>query len=417
MQAFLSAFSPVRNLRQLFVRPASSLPVLDGFRAFSMILVLLFHTFAIYASVHPDLEITDLVVMGGFATGLAWNGDKGVDIFFVISGFLITGILLKQIDRDRHIALGNFYLRRFLRLSPAYWLVLALYALSGQANTHNLWANLLYVNNFLPYDQQAMNWSWSLAIEEQFYLVYPLLLTLVMRSSAQPERWLWGLFGLSFVLIALVLFTDDRLLHTPASHLATDPAYHAYHFSALYDNLYTRFGPLVCGALAAFYFFHHEQPVRRFLNGTAGKALALLAFAVAVAVLVTPVLDPRYDAWPWLGWLYEIFARNLFGAAVAFLILTCLEGSALSRVLNGVFANRVWYPLAQLSYSMYLVHVVPIAILVQVGVSAMQKNPRYMAYTHWQALAEISLYSFLLTVLLALVIYLLIERPVMNLRK
>ncbi|MDV7396633.1 acyltransferase family protein, partial [Arthrospira platensis SPKY1] len=112
----------------------------------------------------------DLVEESGLLWSWVWNADKSVDIFFVISGFLISGILLRQIDRDGKIQMWQFYSRRFLRLSPAYWLVIGLYVAIGVyvvddkarelMKLENLWANVLYVNNFLPYKEQAMNWTW-----------------------------------------------------------------------------------------------------------------------------------------------------------------------------------------------------------------------------------------------------------------
>jgi len=206
MSSLLSAFSPVRNLKQLFVRPESNFPVLDGFRALSMLLIMVFHTFSIYCVYNPEVELIDMVEASGWSAWI-WNADKSVDIFFVISGFLITSLLLRQIDRDGRIHFGNFYLRRFLRLSPAYWAVIALYACMGfsttdmdaraQLNLENLWANLLYVNNFVPYQEQAMNWTWTLAIEEQFYLIYPLVLFVLVKHTRRPLMGLWGLLALN----------------------------------------------------------------------------------------------------------------------------------------------------------------------------------------------------------------------------
>ena len=426
MNAFLSAFSPVRNIKQLFIRPPGNFPVLDGFRALSMLMILVFHTFAIYCAVHPDVEMINMIEEGGLAWSWAWNADKSVDIFFVISGFLISGILLRQIDRDGKIHMWNFYSRRFLRLSPAYWLAILVYVLIGvytlddagreMQKLDNLWANVLYVNNFLPYDQQAMNWTWTLAIEEQFYLLYPLLLMFVMKF-ARPERWLWGLLGLSFVICFVVIVSDERIRSTPGSVLVTDPTFHAHHFSVLYDNLYTRYGALLCGCLAAFYYFHHEAATKRFLNTPLGHVLGWLSLACIVVLMVTPVLSRDFDDWYWGNILYQTFSRNLFSGSLAYLILLCVEKSYMSRVLNLILANRIWYPLAQLSYSMYLLHVLPIVAMVSLGVNAMQKYPERYDYTHWEAMCILTAYSSALTIFGALIFYLLIERPIMNLRK
>lgn len=427
MNSVLSAFSPVRNIKQLFVRPPGNFPVLDGFRALSMLMILVFHTFAMY-SLHPGSGVTmaALVEEGGLTWSWVWNADKSVDIFFIISGFLITGILLRQIDRTGKIDMWNFYSRRFLRLSPAYWLAIALYAGLGfatmnaesrqQLHLENLWANILYVNNFLPYEQQAMNWTWTLAIEEQFYLLYPVLLLAIMKFR-NPKAWLWGLLGLSCVITFAVIMGDEEIRTRPASDLVTDPAFHARHFSVLYDNLYTRFGALVCGCLAAFYYFHHEEATRRFMNTRTGHLLGWLSLAIILGLMVTPVLSHRFDDWRWGNILYQTFSRNFFSAALAYLILLCLERSYMSRILNLIFANRFWYPLAQLSYSMYLLHVLPIAAMVSIGINAMKQRPDLYAYTHWEAMSILTLYSTILTILGALVFYLLIERPIMNLRK
>ena len=417
MKAFLSAFSPVANFRHLFIRPSSNLPVLDGFRALSMLLVIVFHTCTIYASVQPEVELIDMIDQGGWLRAWVWNGDKGVDIFFVISGFLITGILLRQIDRDGRIQFGNFYWRRFLRLSPAYWFVLLIYVLLGLPNVNNAWANLLYVNNFLHYEDQAMNWSWSLAIEEQFYLIYPLILMLLVNNTKNPLRWMWVLFGLSFVIRFAIIMLDERIRTTPGSVIAMDAEYHAYHFSVLYDNLYTRYGALLCGCIAAYYYFHHEASLRQFLNSGLGKVFEFLSFFTILFVMCMPVLSRQFDGQTELGVIYQTFSRNIFCGAVAYLALVCLEQGYLSRFLNLIFSNRIWYPLAQLSYSMYLVHVFPIAVLVQNAVPAMAKYPEQYDYTHWEAMALIALYGTGLTFVLALIIYMVIERPIMNLRK
>ncbi|MCP5019781.1 MAG: acyltransferase [Ketobacter sp.] len=426
MSSLLSAFSPVRNLKQLFVRPESNFPVLDGFRALSMLLIMVFHTFSIYCVYNPEVELIDMVEASGWSAWI-WNADKSVDIFFVISGFLITSLLLRQIDRDGRIHFGNFYLRRFLRLSPAYWAVIALYACMGfsttdmdaraQLNLENLWANLLYVNNFVPYQEQAMNWTWTLAIEEQFYLIYPLVLFVLVKHTRRPLMGLWGLLALSFLIRLLVVVLDERILTTPGSQLALDHEFHAYHFSVLYDNLYTRFGALVCGCIAASYYFHHEPALRRFLNSTWGKVAEFASFGIIILLMWLPVLSRELDEYQVLTAVYQVVSRNLFSGAVAYLALVCLEKSYLSRVLNLLFSNRLWYPLAQLSYSMYLLHIFPILILVQLGVSAMQKYPERYDYTHWEAMSLICVYATGITILGAVIVYLIIERPIMNLRK
>lgn len=146
-------------------------PELDGLRAVAVLAVLLFHS-------EPNGPLG-----GGFV---------GVDIFFVLSGFLITSILAQDIDRHGQIRVGRFYWRRFLRLMPplllllAGYLVLAPFVWPMHDHGRDALLTALYVSDYsytfwrLPFYLQH---SWSLAVEEQFYLLWPLLLVPLVRSK------------------------------------------------------------------------------------------------------------------------------------------------------------------------------------------------------------------------------------------
>ena len=101
------------------------------------------------------------------------QGHYGVDVYFVISGFLIGSLLIKEWQETKEIRFSAFYLRRAFRLLPAYFVAMFAFAILIGTNVRAVWANLLYVNNYLPLQKQFMGWTWSLAIEEQFYLVCP----------------------------------------------------------------------------------------------------------------------------------------------------------------------------------------------------------------------------------------------------
>lgn len=150
-------------------------PELDGLRGISILLVFVHHFY------HP-------VLPGGFL---------GVDIFFVLSGFLITSLLLQEWDSKGSINLRDFYIRRALRLMPALLalvLVLGVFAaffLSGDGallTYQGIWLTLSYVSNWLyafhyVSPNNPLGITWSLAIEEQFYLLWPVILRFVLRSG------------------------------------------------------------------------------------------------------------------------------------------------------------------------------------------------------------------------------------------
>jgi peptidoglycan/LPS O-acetylase OafA/YrhL len=159
-------------------------PGLDGLRAVAILVVMLFHS-------NPN------ILVGGYV---------GVDLFFVLSGFLITSILVDEYRSTGAIDVPRFYLRRFLRLGPALLFMLAGYLLiaplawPGEPHGRDALFTALYLTDFtLPAGMgpRHLVHSWSLAVEEQFYLLWPLLLVPLLRSK-RAVAWLL------LVLIAMV---------------------------------------------------------------------------------------------------------------------------------------------------------------------------------------------------------------------
>ncbi|MBX9689523.1 MAG: acyltransferase, partial [Candidatus Obscuribacterales bacterium] len=145
------------------------IPALDGLRAISILLVLAFHDIG---------PITSQI-------GHAYSGWIGVDVFFVISGYLITSILLKEASANNgEFSLRKFYIRRWLRIAPAYYAFLAValgwYCWGGNHHLKPFLCAALYLTNLdLAYGwnliplKVGLSHLWSLGLEEQFYLVWP----------------------------------------------------------------------------------------------------------------------------------------------------------------------------------------------------------------------------------------------------
>ena len=146
-------------------------PGLDLLRALAIIIVVIYHTgifgFALPNSVHR----------------FGW---VGVDLFFVLSGYLIGGQLLSQLGARGQIRFGRFYARRALRILPAYLVVVAIYfslpVLREWPTISPLWKFLLSVQNIGLRGGTAFSHAWSLAIEDQFYLLLPLMLVVIIPS-------------------------------------------------------------------------------------------------------------------------------------------------------------------------------------------------------------------------------------------
>lgn len=196
---------------QAGVQPSGDyLSDLDGIRTLAVLMVVVHHWY-----------------QGSFHY-LHYGGAMGVSLFFVLSGFLITNILLRyQVDfqtgdwRRKWVVLKTFYSRRTLRIFPIYYLYIGVLVFLGIGQSREIWAWLFgYAYNFLlfftnDWHSGYVEHLWSLAIEEQYYLVWPVLIL------ATPSRYNWHLV---FALIALAMGTKALLyLREPASQYSKFP--------------------------------------------------------------------------------------------------------------------------------------------------------------------------------------------------
>ncbi len=295
-------------------------PALDGLRGVSILAVLAFHS-TVLASSLP----------GGFL---------GVDIFFVLSGFLITSLLMEEGASTGRIDFRAFYIRRALRLLPALlvllgclWVAVALFGrhlhMDLRSLTTTTLAVLFYVSNWLlafgiPWPLQ-FNHMWSLALEEQFYLVWPLVFGLMLRRNARPRT----VAGVLIAAVAAVVVWRAWLFYRWGSvqrvYFATD----------------TRADAILIGCLFAVWRAHGWQ--RR---GAAGAMVAAAGFILAFFVA-------RHDAG------YMFYGGSTL-AAVAAGVLT-LELVARPWGVLTLPAMR-W--VGRLSYGIYLWHP-PVFYLVE----------------------------------------------------
>ena len=199
----------MQETRQQPLRHFRYLPQLDGVRALAVAVVVL---------AHAQLP---------FAKG----GGIGVDVFFVLSGYLITTLLLEEANRTGRISLPEFYRRRVRRLLPALLAVSAFTVVSflivrpfeTNSTLLGVGASLVYMAAWLrAYDVSTLGWfghTWSLSIEEHFYLVWPLaLLILVRKRVAHLKYWIVALFLLAVAyrtLSALAGASNNRLNNSP----------------------------------------------------------------------------------------------------------------------------------------------------------------------------------------------------------
>jgi peptidoglycan/LPS O-acetylase OafA/YrhL len=205
-------------------------PGLDLLRALAIIVVVIYHA-GIF----------------GFALPQDWHrfGWIGVDLFFVLSGYLIGGQLLAPLARGQRIHLRRFFARRALRIMPAYFVILAIYfclpSLREFPEISPLWKFVLSVQNIDLRGGTAFSHAWSLAIEDQFYLLLPLVLVIISR---------WPRAG---VIIPCAIVAGGLVLRGILAHL--NPAENGVSFRGfqkfIYYPTWTRLDPLVFGVVLA----------------------------------------------------------------------------------------------------------------------------------------------------------------------
>ena len=297
------------------------IPSLDGLRALSIALVLLSHS-VVDRSYSGHLLILTNAVVG--------NGGLGVSIFFVISGFLITTLLMREQERSGSISLRNFYRRRVFRIFPVFYFyiaTLALLTITGVVFIRPI--QFLWPSTFTQ-DYAPRVWltghTWSLSVEEQFYLIWPFLMA---HCSRKTLRYI------SAAVIAL-----DPLVRTIQLHLLP---HKSYYFSG-----HTRADMLAFGCLTAL--LYDEPAFQRAVARTFSWVLPL--FTLAFITAISPFIEYRLE-WYRLGIFYKpLVGYSAEGICIVLLLLYAIQNtqSWTGRVLN----NRAIVHIGVLSYSIYM---------------------------------------------------------------
>lgn len=307
--------------RETNMRSDGRLPSLDGLRAVSICMVVIGHC----SGTVTALNHSPSVVLGFLGLGRL-----GVSTFFVISGFLITTLLIREHHATHSINLKNFYIRRAFRIFPgfyAYWLVALVLTLLGytQLSHSDLISAAVYVWNYVP--RHVCTWclghTWSLSVEEQFYLLWPLILKL-----SGPNRGKWT--ALAVVIVAPFIRVASYFLLPSARSL-------------IGIMLHTRADSLMIGALLALVGLNEDH--LNILKRLARSRMIPIAslFFVAIDTALTLRFKGTYI------FSVEYSLQNLM---IVLLIahVVFYDKTLLGRMLS----NRVVVHVGVISYSLYL---------------------------------------------------------------
>jgi peptidoglycan/LPS O-acetylase OafA/YrhL len=270
---------------------------------------------------------------------------------------------------------------------------------------HWAWANFFYINNYIPIDRQFLGYSWYVAAEEHFYLLLPLLLLAV------PRRWLihslLGLFLVAVLVRYVVLATAHPAIEFVVTPALDDAGFHRW-YDGMHNKTHMRFGIPLCGVIGA-YVFKRTRFVP-YLSERPGLSLAVFAAALAPVLWIYGQLDyVNYHAWstPWF-----LTLENYGGAVcVTVLVLLLLSPQGIGAWCGRALSLRWFYPLAQLSYAIYLIH--PLVLFVGLGA----RYPKPPETYDVADLARLWPGNLAASIGIALVFHLLVEKPVARMRQ
>ncbi|PNS08881.1 acyltransferase family protein [Solilutibacter silvestris] len=312
------------------------MPGLDLLRAIAIVWVMLFHSF----------------IVGGLGDDWSWlskYGWMGVDIFFVLSGYLIGSQVLQRLRDHGRLGFGDFYLRRAFRILPAFWVVLAIYVLLPSwrevDGMEPWWKFAAFIYNLdVDYNAHAaFSHAWSLCVEEHFYLLFPLLAMGLFRRNST----LLVIATIAFVLLGGIALRSAIWLHDDA--LKPD---RNWFIEDLYYPTWCRLDGLLVGvALAAMKVFRPQWWLR--LRSQANVALLI----GLVGVVVSFWLHAQRD-----GLLANSIGWPLLALSFGLLVFAAAERDSWIGRWHAPGAGWI----AAISYSLYLSHK-----LVMHGVSVM----------------------------------------------
>ncbi len=352
---------------------------LDHLRAFAISFVLLFH-YRIFG--HPAW--TELP--GKF-------GWTGVDLFFVLSGFLISSQLFAQIKNEGSFSLRVFVIKRFFRIVPAYLAVLGLYVFLPVVREREalpaLWKMLTFTQNYglNIHTSGTFSHAWSLCIEEQFYLLLPLLLLGLLYWKGFSK----GKYILAFLFAFGIFIRIWSWNHFIQPNIGSDDLY-IFWYKHIYYVLYTRLDGLLVGVFIAALLAYRPQFVSRISGfGNAFLVAGLLVLAAAYWICI------EERSWP-----ATVFGFPVIALGYGLMVLgAVMPSSVLYR-----WQSRFTAKLAAISYVLYLSHKIAIHLTQLVaGKAGMDIKSN--------AVIPLSIAG---TLIVALLLQQVVERPFLRLR-
>ncbi len=418
-------------LTAVFRPVKGDIPALNGIRAIAIFMLFYVHFY------RPIRDAGLLSEENVYLRNFLDNGSQSIDMFFVLSGFLISRPLLNEVIRNKTINLGRFYWKRSLRIFPPYYIFLGLYAwwaagflaqfepyavtpelrqqfemLKATRYDAIIW-DLLYLSNYIP---GTMTHGWSLSLEEQFYLFLPAFLLLVFRYVPERRRLLSLIILYCLPVIYRLWYFYAHMQDLPPEIDANNPAMVQFYMKEtylkqLYYPFHARIDAIFTGIIAAYIYDYEPQWityitettwVRRTLHGGSWLAIVLISFLVN-----------EFDGGVF-GYVLRFNALDI--AWMIIMIMAIRPVGTGTTLLARALSWWPFSPVAKLSYCAYIIHGVVGAWLIG---EVFQPNPLTGQPAYPITMAHIFLwwlpFSFV-TLFAAYWFHLIAERPFMLIR-
>lgn len=361
-------------------------PELDGLRFMAFLYVFVHHAIPMHAMTMRSPLANELFQ---WIYSFQQAGMAGVDLFFVLSSYLITELLLREKEATGKVDVGSFYIRRSLRIWPLYfaflafsiWLEPIVRGVPGMTPDY-AWAYAFFAGNWsIVWHDALPNTSavilWSVSIEEQFYLVCPWL----MRWATKRR-----IIVASIACMALAVVVRAALI-------ATDHSYFA-----MYCNTFARLDGIGCGALLAALLHGRELRISRLHR--------FLLQAVGLWVIVASVRYLNSDFWRGLDWQH-LPQFNLWTVGSAMIFLGSLQPLGEAR---GFLALKATTFLGRISYGLYVVHYFVCLEVLD------RKHIWFRDFGFFATIFAVLVTSLAITIAMAAACYYLIEKPFLRLK-
>lgn len=360
-------------------------PYLDVVRFIAAFMIIIYHGYEAWRGWFGEIGFfsgntyTNLTPFGKFANQFLKNFEVGVDIFFLLSGFLITYILIKEKEKYNKINVFNFIVRRTLRIWPLYFLLIGIapFLVSWlDADTPNYLANVLFVNNF--HAIRTADWSypfahfWSICIEEHFYLLWPFIIGLV------PKKHLLKIFF--FIILVSVGFRV----------YATLGMEHTWY--VIYLHTLSRMDVLVIGAIGAYFYSEKafEFNISRFYR--------IAIWAILIFVFGMESIGN------WNTVFLAGFKKYFYIGLISLLLLDYNFNKKFHHVLR---PNSIFHYFGKISYGIYMYGNILLLIIMK---KMMFKWEIHNLYIYMLLVASLS-------IIIPIISYELFERPILKLKR